>query len=146
MRENDGRHDANDANSFLAMADLCNWRDRAAKTPRRLAAGVGSGIAIPRTAVGRMGPARLAEQAWTAASQPGRVLGCALVAAATMGGRDVSRLALRFANVAEEPRLYFRSRADSQPGHRREHGDLQRRECGIAAVAPLPGPRSARTA
>src|SRR5262245_52279338 len=45
-----------------SLADRIDRRDRAAPFARRLAAGVGSGIALPRTAAGRMGQARLAKQ------------------------------------------------------------------------------------
>src|SRR5262245_52734083 len=124
----------------LLLAHRSNRRDRAAPPTRRLAAGVGSRTALSRTAAGRMGPARLAEQTRTAEAQPGRVLGRAVVAARKMGGRDVSRLAIRHTNTAEESRLHFRGRADFGLGHRREHCDLQCRECGIAAIASLPGP------
>src|SRR5262245_51232958 len=48
--------------SFLALADRIDRSDRTAPLARRLASGVGSGVAVSRAIVGRMGPTRLAEQ------------------------------------------------------------------------------------
>src|SRR5262245_53365495 len=45
-----------------------------------------------------------------------------------IGGRNVSRLALWSVGADETPRLYFCLRAHAGPRHRREHGDLQRRQ------------------
>src|SRR5262245_61051174 len=103
MSDFDGECNAHNSLSLLALADQVDRRNRTAPPARRLAAGVGSGIALSRTAAGRMGQARLAEQIRIAAAEPGRVLGCALLAARKMGGRDVSRLALRYAYAEEEP-------------------------------------------
>src|SRR5215475_1344133 len=102
----------------IPLADRACRRDRAAPLARRLAAGVGSGITIPRATAGRMGPSRLAEQARTVAAQRERVLGCAGVATTKTGGRNVSRYTFRFANAAEKSRRRLRRRADAQPGHR----------------------------
>src|SRR5262249_51787305 len=45
---------------------------------------------------------KLANETGTVFAQPRRVLGCNVAAATKIGGRDVSRRALRVANVAEE--------------------------------------------
>src|SRR5262245_30501033 len=126
-----------------SLADRRHWFDRAAPFASRLAAGVGSGIALPRADAVPVGPARLAEQTRTASAQPGRVLGRAVVAAATMGGRNDSGLALWRTNVSEKSRRHGDCRLHAGVGHRREHGDIQ---CGpFGAVAPivLPGLRTA---
>src|SRR6266542_4346977 len=51
----------------------------------------------------------------------------------------VARPALRRANVDEETRFHADCRDDAQPGHRREHGDLQRRPRGAAQAVALRG-------
>src|SRR5215510_11047394 len=73
--------------------------------PRRLAAGMGSRVALSRIVAGRVGASHLANQTRFTAAQPGRVLGCAVVATQTMGGRDVSRFALWSADAFEKPWL-----------------------------------------
>src|SRR5262245_48388329 len=54
---------------------------------RRLAARMGSGVAIPRVTADRMGQARLAKQIRIAATQRKRVLGRAGVTAAQIGAK-----------------------------------------------------------
>src|SRR5262245_14486810 len=49
----------------------------------------------------------------------------------------IARPALRRANVVEETRLYIDCGSHAQPGHRREHGDLQRRPRGAAQTITL---------
>src|SRR5215475_13224391 len=92
------------------MADPRNRRDSAATIARRLAAGVGSRVALPRNAVGRVGQARLAKQTGFAATERRGFLGRALFAAAKTGGRNVSGFALRRENVAQAQRLHSRGR------------------------------------
>src|SRR5215510_7752568 len=45
-----------------------------------------------------------------------------------IGGRNVSRLALWSVGANEASRLYFCLRAHTGARHRREHGDIQRRQ------------------
>src|SRR5262245_770518 len=110
----------------LLLAHRSNRRDRAAPSARRLAAGVGSRTALSRTAAGRMGQARLAEQTRTAAAQRERLLGRALFAARTMGGRDDSRPAFWRADAAKAQRVHCDCRAHAGARHRREYGHFQR--------------------
>src|SRR5262245_54204954 len=72
-----------------------------------------------------MGPVRLAKQTQFAAAQPGGVLGCAAAATTKIGGRDVSRSAVRTANYAQTTGLHGDGRADASARDRRQHGDLQ---------------------
>src|SRR5215510_15496580 len=92
--------------SFLALADPRCRRDRSAPFARRLAAGVGSGVAPSRRVIGRMGSAQLARQARSAAAQYERILGRALATTEKIGGRNVSRSAVWFTNVAQKQRLH----------------------------------------
>src|SRR5262249_36620087 len=79
----------------LSLADPRHRRDRAAAITLRLAAGVGSRVALPRNAAGRMGQAGLAQQTRSTVAQPGRVYGRPVVATKKNGGRNVSRPAFR---------------------------------------------------
>src|SRR5262245_33051757 len=97
----------------------------AAPFARRLAAGMGSRVALARGAVGRVGQAQLENQTRSAAAQPGRVLGCAAVTTEKTGGRDVSRLAFWRADDAQAQNPHDCGRAIALLGHRREHGILQ---------------------
>src|SRR5262245_26501982 len=92
--------------SFLALADPRNRRDRSAPLARRLAAGVGSGVAPSRRVIGRMGSAQLARQARSAVAQYERVLGRSVATTEKIGGRNVSRLTFWRADVAQEQRLH----------------------------------------
>ena len=125
------------------MAGAVDRRDRAAKIEGRLAAGMGSGIALSRIAAGQMGQTRLAGQRRSVAAQPGRVCGCAVVAAEKVGGGNVSRPALRRENAAEEQGLHRRGRAHARARHRGERRVIQRDGRGDAEDAP--GPRSRTT-
>src|SRR6185503_7997556 len=58
-----------------------------------------------------------------------------MVAATKIGGRHVSRLALRSANAAEESRLYSDCRALAGPRHWSQYSHLQSAGCGAAQVA-----------
>src|SRR5215475_4036505 len=107
------------------MADSIYRDDCPAPLARRLAAGVGGRTALSRTAVGSVGPARLAGQSRNTAGQHGRGLGRAVVAARTMGGRNDPRLALWRTNVAEKSWLHADRRPHAGAWHRREHGDLR---------------------
>src|SRR5262249_51573252 len=122
-----------------SLADRIDWRDRAASFARRLAAGVGSGAAIPRAAAGRMGQTRLAKQNRTAAAQPGCILGRALFATPTMGGRDDSRFALWREDAAKTTRVYIGRHSHAGARDRREHCDFQCRERGGVAPASVQG-------
>src|SRR5262245_6053510 len=58
------------------------------------------------------------------------------------GGNNANTLArpaLQRANADEETRIHTDRHHYAQLGHRREHSDLQRGECGAAASAALPG-------
>src|SRR5215510_5376971 len=100
---------------------------------------MGGGTALPRNVDGRVGQARLAKQTRFAATQPGRVSGCAVVTTTKIGGRDVSRLALRRSNAENTTRLYFDRHSNAGAGHRREHGDLQFDQRRVVARAPVSG-------
>src|SRR5262249_43805303 len=119
---------------FLALADRIDWCDRAAPVARRLAAGVGGRVATPRSTVGRMGSARLAEQTGLALGLDERLLGSALATTAKMGGRNVSRLALWRAHAAEESWLYFDRRAHTCARHRGQRRHVQHRGRLVAAA------------
>src|SRR5215475_8781381 len=125
MRETHVWYDSNNSFSFLALADRARRRDRPAPFARQLATGVGGRVVAPRRDAGRVGSARLAQQARSATAQRERILGRALAATKKIGGRDVSRFALWRANAAQEQRLYCRG--DGRPGarHWREYGDFQ---------------------
>src|SRR5215813_13145342 len=110
----------------------------AAALARRLEAGVGGRVALARGAVGRLGQARLAKQTRSAATQPGRVLGCAAFTTKKIGGRNVSRPAFWFANAAEESRLHGYCCFHAGAGNRREYGDLQRHQRRAAQTTALP--------
>src|SRR4029453_18371841 len=88
---------------------------------------------------GRMGPARLAEQTLNAAAQRERLLGRALFAARTMGGRDDSRPALRRADAVEESGLHSRGRALAGAGSRSERGSFQPARRGVVEDAARQG-------
>src|SRR5262249_57432155 len=107
------------------LADRFYWCDRAAPLARRLAAGVGCGVAPPRTVVSRVGPARLAKQTRSAEAESGRVPGRVVVTTTKIGGRDATRLAIRRADDAQEQSTHDCRRVLARPGHRREHGHLQ---------------------
>src|SRR6185503_755967 len=85
---------ANNSFSFLALADSTDRRDRAAPVARRLATGMGSRVTPPRSIARAVGPARLAQQDEPAVAEHKRILGCAVAAIVSIGGRNVSRLAL----------------------------------------------------
>src|SRR5262249_9805339 len=121
--------------SILALADPYGLRDRAAPLTRRLAAGVGSGIAPTRRKSGGVGAAPLNSHDPLASAQYERVLGCAVVTTEKIGGRDVSRLALRRSNVAQTQKLYSRGHAFTGARRRREHGDLSTDRRGAFADA-----------
>src|SRR5215813_941 len=53
----------------------------------------------------------------------------------------LARSALRNPNVAEESRLHVDRCHHAGGGHRREHGDLQRRQCGRVTTIALPRSR-----
>src|SRR5262245_51550181 len=72
--------------SLLALAGRFDRRDRAAPIARRLAAGVGGGVAIPRNATDRMGQPQFENQTRSAAAQRRRVLGCAALTTEKIGG------------------------------------------------------------
>src|SRR5215471_953910 len=110
--------------SSLALADPHHWRDCAAPPAGRLAAGVGSGVASSRRDAGRMGSARLAQQARFAAPQYERVLGRAVVATKKIGGRNVSRLALWRTDADEESGPDACDHAPVGARHRRQYGRL----------------------
>src|SRR5262245_36839973 len=84
-----------------------------------------------------MGQARLAKQTRTVVAEPGRILGCALVATSTIGGRHVSRLTFRFANAVEKSRIYYGRRRHAGAGDWREYCHFQRRQCADIAPAAL---------
>src|SRR5215471_15501565 len=144
MSEANGWFEGNNALSLLVLADSIYRRDRAAPVPRPLPSGMGSRIGIPRRAAGPMGQARLAKQTRTVVAEPGRILGCALVATSTIGGRHVSRSAFRFANAVEKSRIYFGRRRHAGAGDWREYCHFQRRQCADNATAPIPQPGAAR--
>src|SRR5262245_28419116 len=87
--------------SFLALADSSHWRDRAASVAGRLAAGVGSRVAVPRSAACPVGSTQLANQIGSAVAQRWRVCGCAVAATKTMGGRGDSRHKVWRTNAAQ---------------------------------------------
>src|SRR5262245_36388652 len=62
-------------------------------------------------------------------------MGCALATTKKIGGRDVSRLALRRADAGARERLYCSGGVVPGAGHRREHRDLQFGERGSVASA-----------
>src|SRR4030095_3472429 len=132
--------------SFLALADQIHRPDGAAPLARRLAAGVGSRVALSRIVAGRVGATHMATQTRFTAAQPGRVLGCAVVTTQTMGGRDVSRFALWRADASEKSWLHRRGRVDARAGHWRERGALfggQRRALESAALSAAGATRDA---
>src|SRR5262245_10083966 len=102
--------------SCLVLCDSDDRRDRPPPLARGLAAGVGGRAVSSRRVIGPMGSARLAQQARSAVAQYERVLGRAVVTTEKIGGRNVSRLAIRIANIAEESGLHIDRRADAQPG------------------------------
>src|SRR5262249_1002543 len=108
------------------LADRFYWCDRAAPLARRLAAGVGGRVTPPRTVVSRVGPARLAKQTRSAEAESGRGPGCGAVTTQKIGGRDVSRLEVRRANVAEAARGHPGRRAHAGARHRSDDGAFQR--------------------
>src|SRR5215475_11989855 len=112
--------------TILALADSRNRRDRTAPLARRLAAGVGSGVAPSRRVIGRMGSARLIAQARSAAAQYERILGRALATTEKIGGRNVSRSADWFTNVAQEQRLHGCRSVIARARHRGEYRHFQR--------------------
>src|SRR5215471_7654444 len=140
MSEANGWFEANNSLSLLVLADPIHRRDRAAPLPRPLPPGMGSRTGIPRRTAGPMGSARLAKQTRTAVAESRSILGCALAAATKIGGRCVSRPALRFANAAEESRVHRSRGADAQLGNRREHGALYSFRCGRIAASAGEGP------
>src|SRR5262245_3392595 len=87
--------------SFLALADPRRRRDRAAPPARRLAAGVGSRVAVSRDVDHSMGQARSARQTCSVVAQPGRVCRCAVDTTKKNGGRNVSRLEIWRAGAAQ---------------------------------------------
>src|SRR5262245_20538663 len=102
----------------------------AAPLARRLAAGVGGGIALARSFARRMGQAQLENETRYAAAQPGSVPGCDAVTTTKTGGGNVSRSALWGTNAGEKSRLHVDCNHHACPGHRGEHGDLQHRQIG----------------
>src|SRR5215468_11675278 len=104
--------------SFLALADSIHRSNRAAPLPRQVSPGMGSGVGIPRRTAGTMGQARLAEQTRIAVAESRRVLGRAVAAASTMGGRNDSGLALWRANAAQKQSIHGGSRALARAGDR----------------------------
>src|SRR5262245_8912699 len=101
------RENAHHPLSFLALADPLRRPDRAAPLARRLAAGVGSRVALPRGAAQRVGQTQLANQTGFVMAQHECILGCALFAATKIGGRYVSRLALWRADASEASRFHL---------------------------------------
>src|SRR5262249_45338591 len=84
-----------------SLADPRHRRDRAAPVTRRLAAGVGGRVALPRRVAGRVGQARLAKQTRSAARECRPGLGCPAVTARKIGGGNVSTPAVRRREVVE---------------------------------------------
>src|SRR5215831_12729758 len=84
-----------------------------------------------------MGQAGLAEQTRSAMAQRWSVRRRAVVATKKTGGRNVPGPALRRANAREETRIYVDRRDHARARHRREHGDFQRRQRRVAALAAL---------
>src|SRR5262245_12950309 len=72
-----------------------------------------------------MGEAGLGLQTCSAVAQPGRVYGCAVVATKKIGGRSVSRLAFRSADVIQEQNLYRSGRTLACAGNRGQYDCLQ---------------------
>src|SRR5689334_14230098 len=107
MSEADGGCNKNHTFSFLAVADPIDRRHRAQAAARRLAPGMACRAAIPRAAACGVGAARLADQAQPVRAQHGRLLGRALAAELSMGGRDVSRPALWRAYAVQAERAHF---------------------------------------
>src|SRR5216117_2406452 len=103
------------------MADPTDRRVRPATFARALAAGVGGGVATPRSNARGVGPARLAPQVKFAVAQHQRILGCHMVADLSLGGCDDSRLAFRSTDAAQAAGLYFYRRAHAGTGYRCEH-------------------------
>src|SRR5262245_26263142 len=89
-----------------------------------------------------MGQARSAKQTFSVVAQRGRVYGRALVAAKKIGGRNVSRLALWRADVAQISGLHGRGGVIAGARHRGQHGHLQRGQRRAAQTAALRPPRS----
>ena len=98
--EKDGRVEAENPVSFLALADSVDRRDRAAAFASRLAAGMGSRVGPPRSYARRMGQAELAIKKLPALAKHQRILGCALDANLPVGGRDAPRRAFRSADAS----------------------------------------------
>src|SRR4030095_109138 len=97
----------------------------AAPLARRLAAGVGSRVALPRIAPGRLGQTRLGKQIRSAATERRRVPGRAALTTTKIGGQDVSRLSFWRADAAQTTCLHLDRHAHAQPGHWGDLGGFQ---------------------
>ena len=115
--------------SVLALADSRRRRDSSSPLASRLAAGVGVRVALPRNAAGRMGSGSTVTASLICCGDTQRVLGCALVTAAPLGGRiDSKTCALAIRMLLKQPGFTVDRCIDSGAGHRREHRDFRRRQ------------------
>src|SRR5262249_32069753 len=67
-----------------------------------------------------------------------RLIGCvSRIAEEEIYANTLARLALRRANIVGVTQLHFNCGHDAQSGHRREHGDFQRRQWRVVEIGAV---------